>query len=240
MVRTKNQDALVRDSFALPDVVVYLCAVADGMGGHLAGDVASRTAVEELSLGVAEAIQGLPPREVLSLAVTRANSKVLHRAQSDPSCSGMGTTLTAALLFPGVAYICHVGDSRAYAYQGGELTRLTNDHSYVEELLRKGELTLDDAENHPKRNILTRALGVHDYLLVDCQEHALGGVEMLLLCTDGLTKLVSDYEIQGIIEAHPDPAEVLRTLLDVALERGAPDNVTVLLISRGGGDICGN
>lgn len=234
-MRPKNQDALLRESFALPAHAVYLCAVADGMGGHLAGDVASLLAVEELALGVAETIHGLPPSEVLSLAVMRANNKVLLRAQSDPSCSGMGTTLTAALVFPDIAFICHVGDSRAYAYQGGGLTRLTNDHSYVEELLRIGELTLDDAEKHPKRNILTRALGVHEQLQVDCQEYDLGGVEMLLLCTDGLTKLLSDQEIQSIIEAQTDPAEVLHSLLELALGRGAPDNVTVLLICRDGG-----
>jgi len=238
-VRPKNQDALIRERFSLPEGEACLCAVADGMGGHLAGDVASRIAVEELSLGVAETIHRLPPSEVLSLAVTRANSKVLLLAQSDPSCAGMGTTLTAALLFGQVAFVCHVGDSRAYTYHGGRLTRLTDDHSYVEELLRKGELSLDDAEKHPKRNILTRALGVQAELLMDCQEFDLGDVEMLLLCTDGLTKLLSDHEIQGIIAAHPDRAEVLRALLDMALERGAPDNVTALVISRGGGVIRG-
>jgi len=216
----------------LPDVEVLLCAVADGMGGHLAGDVASRMAVEELNSAVKEILGSGKPWEVLPMAVLRANGKVYRESIADSSCSGMGTTLTAALVFPEVAYVCHVGDSRAYAYGKGRLRRLTNDHSYVEELLRKGELTKVAAETHPQRNVLTRALGVHPELEVDCQEVRLADVDLLMLCTDGLSKLLSDQEILAVLGEGSAGKGILNNLMDLALDRGAPDNVTALLIKR--------
>lgn len=233
-VRQKNQDALIGEKIILFGGEVFLCAVADGMGGHLAGDIASRLAVEELSRGVAEIISVLEPEEVLPVAVSRANGKVLKESLADVNCSGMGTTLTAALFFPTVVYVCHVGDSRAYAFGKGRLKRLTDDHSYVEELLRKGELTPGDAARHPQRNVLTRALGVQADLEVDCQKVDYDNIDLFLFCTDGLTKLLSEHEIATILEQVHPAEKVLPHLMEIALDRGAPDNVTALLVARQG------
>jgi len=231
-VRTKNQDALLWEPVLLSGVEVLLCAVADGMGGHLAGDVASSLAVGELKTAVKEMLDSVNPWELLSKAVMRANNKVYQESIADPSLSGMGTTLTAALVFPEVAYVCHVGDSRAYSYGQGALRQLTNDHSYVEELIRKGELSKVAAEIHPQRNLLTRALGVHPELEIDCQTIELNIVDVLLLCTDGLSKLVSEQEILEVLKQATTVNDVLRSLMNTVLDRGAPDNVTVLLIKR--------
>lgn len=234
-VRPANQDCLVSERIDLPTGQVYLCGVADGMGGHLSGDVASQIAVASLSGAVKAKLALLGPAEALRQAFEEANSAVYREAQVREDCAGMGTTLTAALIVGEQVFISHVGDSRAYKVSEGSFTRLTYDHSLVEELIRQGGLSPLDAERHPQRHMLTRALGIEAQIEVDCKVESLRPGEALLLCTDGLTRMLSDSELESKIRNGPEPAVILRHLMDSALERGAPDNVTILLVCREGG-----
>lgn len=231
-VRTENQDCVLSEEVTLAGQKAVLCIVADGMGGHLAGDVASRMAVEELALRVRHNGGDLHPAEVLEQGFAHANAAVYGAALRHAEYTGMGTTLTAALLLPECSYICHVGDSRAYKFASGSLTRLTHDHSVVEELIRHGGISSRDARYHPQRHVLTRALGVSPELVTDCQGIPLGVGEVLLLCSDGLTTVVADKEIESVFRETGDCNAVIRQLMDAALSRGAPDNVTLLLARR--------
>lgn len=234
-VRSANQDCMVSEIIALPTGPVHLCVVADGMGGHLSGDVASQVAVASLSSAVRANLGRLRPAEALKQAFEDANYAVYKEAEEREECAGMGTTLTAALIAGEKAYIAHVGDSRAYKFDGASLTRLTDDHSLVEELIRQGGLSPSDAEKHPQRHMLTRALGIERQIEVDCRVLSLLSGEILLLCTDGLTRMLQDSELESIISKADAPATALRELMDTALGRGAPDNVTILLVLREGG-----
>ncbi|MBT9176032.1 MAG: Serine/threonine phosphatase stp [Firmicutes bacterium] len=231
-VRAENQDCVLSEQVSLAGCDAFLCVVADGMGGHLAGDVASRMAAEELSRSIRAGCLNLHAAKVLEQGFAHANAAVYSAAERHAEYAGMGTTLTAALLLPEQIYICHAGDSRAYMFSGGSLTRLTHDHSVVEELLRHGSISSRDARYHPQRHVLTRALGVSPELRTDCQHVDWQTGEMLLLCTDGLTGVLSDREIEGILREDNDWAAVIRRLIDEALSRGAPDNVTILLAMR--------
>lgn len=230
-VRSENQDCVLNEQVTLAGCEAVLCLVADGMGGHLAGDVASRMAAEGLALSMRDGSGSLPPARLLEQGFAEANAAVYTAAERQEEYAGMGTTLTAALLLYDQVYICHVGDSRAYRFAGGTLTRLTHDHSVVEELLRHGSISSRDARHHPQRHVLTRALGVCPELTTDCQDMAWGARDVLLLCTDGLTGVLSDKEIEHILREH-DAASAIRHLMDEALARGAPDNVTILLAMR--------
>jgi len=231
-VRTENQDCVLSEEITLAGREAVLCVVADGMGGHLAGDVASRMAVAALALHVCNNGGDLHPAEVLEQGFTHANAAVYGAALRHAEYTGMGTTLTAALLLPECSYICHVGDSRAYKFASGSLTRLTHDHSVVEELVRHGGISSRDARHHPQRHVLTRALGVSQELVTDCQGIPLQAGEVVMLCSDGLTGVLADQEIEAVLRGSVDYAGVIRQLMDAALSRGAPDNVTILLATR--------
>lgn len=221
-VRDHNEDR----AFA----AAHLVAVADGMGGALAGEVASQMAVEAI-----EAVQAPADPQTLRMAIENANRAIRRMAAQDPSKAGMGTTVTAATVEGDQLEIVHVGDSRAYLWRDGELTRLTDDHSVVAELVRRGSLSPEEAENHPHRNVITRALGAEPDVKVDTYQHALLPDDVLLLCSDGLYTEVTDEGIAEVLRGAASLEEAVEALVGRANDHGGSDNVTVVLARVGTG-----
>jgi protein phosphatase len=224
--REANEDSYV--------VVPPVFAVADGMGGARAGEVASRTAAEAFETGAQDG-QGTP-EECLTHLTRQANRRIHELSQSDPSRRGMGTTLTAAMLSEAGVSLGHVGDSRAYRLREAQLEQLTHDHSLVAELERSGQLTPEAAEHHPQRSIITRALGPEADVEVDAHTHAAHTGDVYLLCSDGLTGMISDDEIGSILRGNESLDEAARELVRAANQSGGRDNVTVVLFRLGGED----
>jgi len=235
--RRHNEDAY------LLDVERGLFVVADGMGGHAAGEVASRITVESiqefLALRDDEAENTWPygfnnrfslEGNLLATAVKKANERVIRAVQNRPELKGMGTTVVAALFDTQRATLVHVGDSRCYLLRGGSLQRLTDDHSWVQEQVNAGILTAEEATSHPLKNVVTRALGGSVNVLPDLIEVPLEAGDSFLLCSDGLTGMVTDDEIGGFLAKDVSPELRVRGLVDLANERGGVDNVTVLLV----------
>ena len=218
--RAENQDAMYAD--------IGLFVVADGMGGHLGGSVASSLAVKTLA-----ANSPSTPSELLA-AVRHANQVVHHRSTVHPDLAGMGTTLCAIAVVQNddsrVWCLVNVGDSRVYRYQGGELTQLTVDHNFVAEMVRAGDLTPSQAAEHPRRNTLTRAIGVEPEVVIDDWILDLTGNDRFLLCTDGLTNELEPAEIARLLTADQHPSEVARALVRQANDRGGRDNSTALVV----------
>lgn len=223
LIRSGNEDSYL--------VNAPLFAVADGLGGHQAGEVASRLAVEVL-LGEA------PKRadaKALSRAVRNANMAVIEAAQSGVGRTGMGTTITAAMVDGTRIVLAHVGDSRAYLLHLGTLTQITEDHSMVADMVRAGTLTLEESRVHPSRSVITRALGSDPNLLVDAFEVTASPGDRLLLCSDGLTSMVEDVEIERILATSPAPQTAVATLIATANDGGGQDNITAVVVDIGGG-----
>jgi PPM family protein phosphatase len=218
LVRDLNEDAwLVDDSLTL-------FAVADGMGGHRGGEVASWAAIEALR---AEIARGLPIRD----AIRRANEAVIERASRDDELEGMGTTMTAVVVSgPRSLLVGHVGDSRAYLVRDGEMDRITEDHSLVEELMREGRLTPEQAEAHPQRAIITRALGVEPDVDVDLYPIDVESGDRIIVCSDGLTTMLRDREIERISRTEENPQRAAEALVDAANQAGGDDNITVVVL----------
>jgi len=214
-VRSHNEDRSLADP--------PLLAVADGMGGAAAGEVAAQVAVEAL------ADLGGAGREELRERIRHANRSIWDMADADPDRAGMGTTLTAALLGEGGVTLMHVGDSRAYLLRAGELRQLTDDHSVVAELVRQGALAPEDAERHPNRNIITRALGTDSEIQIDETDLDLQPGDVVLLCTDGLSAMVRDEDIERLLREAPSLQDGAARLVEAAIEAGGLDNVTVVL-----------
>ncbi len=225
-VRQRNEDSAY---IPMPAWPVFI-AVADGMGGHNAGEKASAMAISTLT----ERLIGENPLPAKALvgAVREANSVIFAHAKSDPACRGMGTTLTAAIFEDNTLYVANVGDSRAYLLSGKAFKQLTVDHSLVEELVLSGQLTREQAEVSPQRNIITRALGTSAGVNVDIFEAAWTEGDVLLLCTDGLTTHLSDADIQAILKSGVALQERAEALVGLANERGGRDNITVALAER--------
>lgn len=219
-VRRRNEDSY------LLEAPIY--AVADGMGGHTAGDVASATAVSVISEGIGET----KPRDGNALAdlVTRANEAIWEKARSDPSLRGMGTTCTMLMVDGGVAHIAHVGDSRAYLLREGSLRQLTEDHTLVERMVREGRLSAEEAANHPQRNIITRTLGVDANVQVDVSEERLAAGDRILITSDGLTSMVEPGRIEAVLREEDDPQSAAERLVEMANDAGGEDNVTVVVL----------
>jgi protein phosphatase len=218
-VRDGNEDAY------LVDDAMGLVAVADGMGGHRAGEVASATALESLRAAITS---GRPLRE----SIEDANAAVFSKSLTDTSLRGMGTTLTAATLVSGgTLLVGHVGDSRAYLLHDGELRQVTEDHSLVEELVREGRLTADEAAVHPQRSIITRCVGVDASVEVDVYPIELASGDRILLCSDGLTGMVQPDEIAATLRREDDPARAAGQLIDAANQAGGEDNITVVVVA---------
>ncbi len=203
-----------------------LFVVADGMGGAQAGEVASGLAAETFARGLAD--EGTSEQR-LEERVREANRRIHERQQGDRSLHGMGTTITAAHLDGDELALAHVGDSRAYLLRDGELTRLTRDHTLVEELVRRGELTEQEAAEHPQRSIITRALGPEDEVEIDLQTHRVHAGDLVLLCSDGLTGMIDEQEVQEILATAPSLPDAGRALVAAANQAGGRDNITVVL-----------
>jgi protein phosphatase len=215
----------------------YFCgrtvfAVADGLGGHQGGEVASAAAVEPLTaLDGRDFATPAEAAEALAGAIAEANSAILERAAADPSLWGMGTTVTAAAAVGDLLQLAHVGDSRAYLLRDGTLDQRTTDHTVVGELVRRGRLTPAQAAIHPERSILTRAVGLDPRIPVDTPEPIdLHPGDQILLCSDGLTETVRDPQIAEILSTHPDGNAACTALIDAANDAGGPDNITVVLL----------
>ena len=233
-VRKDNQDAF---RFALSDEGELLTAVlCDGMGGARAGGLASSIAVDTFMSHAANSLDekstAADMKAILTEAVEFANTKVYERAFEDYTCMGMGSTLAAVLLTGKRAVVANVGDSRAYLLQKDRLRQVTTDHSLVEEMVERGKLTREEARFHPRKNIITRAIGVEASVKADLTELKFPAGSRLLLCSDGLSNIVSDDELRQLLLDNDDPETACNAMLERALELGAPDNVTVLVAQR--------
>jgi len=206
-----------------------LAVIADGMGGHEGGQEASRLAVETVR-EVYQRVVVDRPQDALAQAFATAHSRILEFAERHPALQGMGTTCTAFVLRQRKLYFAHVGDSRLYLVRGGDISRLTRDHSYVGRLVESGLVRAEDAEKHPQRHILTAALGAGMEVAVDAEESvALEEGDDVLLCTDGLWGVVSEEELLDVVRSH-SPAESCAALVKLARQRGGPDNITVQVL----------
>lgn len=235
--RKRNEDALL----LLPDFRLF--AAADGVGGQQSGEIASRKAMigveawlkahpfeEEAGLGGKYRRQWL--REYFTDCLQLINDDILLLASADPDCANMATTAVLAYFENGFLYIVNIGDSRAYLLRGGGLRQLTEDHTYVNEMVRAGTLTPDEARTHPKKNIITKALGAiaetePDFFSLPAERN-----DRVLLCTDGLYGELPDAEIAGILTAEADPEACAEALVAAANEKGGRDNITVVVIDR--------
>lgn len=229
LVRQTNQDAYRHETFG-SSKTVHFFAVADGMGGYRAGEVASRLALDAVAEEIGRAVEaGRPLPDALEEAMNVANRAIIRQSLSDPECLGMGTTLTVTVVSGGFLHIGHVGDSRAYILRDGRLTQVTRDHSLVAELVRNGDLTEEQAQNHPQRNILTQAFGSDLRVKADITTLPLRPGDLLLLCTDGLTSAVPSAAIEEALAKAENLEQACDRLVAMANERGGHDNVTVLL-----------
>ncbi|MDP8254200.1 MAG: Stp1/IreP family PP2C-type Ser/Thr phosphatase [Candidatus Alcyoniella australis] len=228
--RETNEDAvLINDN-------IGLLVLADGMGGHAAGDVASQIAVEVINDALEAALADVGPSEdesyyvgSLRAAIRRANAAIHEQGQSEASTRGMGSTAVAVLIVGLRLYVAHVGDSRCYLYDDGKFTQITRDHSKVQELVDAGQLTADEARNHALSNLLTRSLGPYAEVEVDVTTHDWNETRLLLLCSDGLNSELSDAQIRQSLETYADIKDKCRALVGQALEGRANDNVSLLI-----------
>ena len=217
-VRDHNEDGYIIDDG------LTLVAVADGVGGHRGGEVASATALEVFYAEFAE-------NGGMHDAIVAANDAVRERAAGEEQLRGMATTLTASVLGEdGTMIIGHVGDSRAYLSRDGELSRVTTDHSLVEELITAGELTAEEAEHDPRRSMITRALGLDEGVDVDMYPIALQPGDRLVLCSDGLTTMVREDDVQAVLTEEPEAQRAAEALVEAANAAGGLDNTTVVVI----------
>jgi len=227
-VRSQNQDAF---AFRVLDDGRILAVVCDGMGGARAGNIASAMTVELFP----DAFSHIDGDDVhrMGQAAIQANDQVFQRAITDDDCAGMGTTLVAALVGTGHALLLNVGDSRAYRINEGGIRQVTRDHSVVEDMVKSGRLTREEARNHPRKNLITRALGCEPQLRADLFHEDTSPNDWLLLCSDGLSNLVTEQEMLYEVIHGGDADTCCQRLLEIAMHRGAPDNVTVVLVRCG-------
>jgi protein phosphatase len=219
-IRRRNEDAFICSP--------PLFAVADGMGGAQAGEIASRIATAAFREPRAA---DLDPEARLRSIIQEANRRIYARAASDPTVSGMGTTVTAALLADEQLALGHVGDSRAYRIRDGKLEQLTQDHSLVADLVRSGRLTPEEAQLHPQRSVITRALGTDAAVTIDSSTVDARAGDVFLLCSDGLTAMLDDATVLDTVSSAPDLEQATRSLVQLANRKGGEDNITVVLFS---------
>jgi PPM family protein phosphatase len=227
-IRRSNED-----SYGIyPNLHLYV--VADGMGGHVAGEVASRLAVEAIRSSFAAALKNcgsLLSSQRLIQSIQKANEQIIQTSQEDPRLVGMGTTVVAVLIDQDTAYIAHAGDSRVYLLRNQEIKQLTQDHSLLNEYLQKGLLTPEKSEGYPYKHIITRALGSHPVVEVDLQTIDLRPSDCFLLCTDGLTNMLVQEDIRTILMTMDNDLEKgCHRLIEMANAKGGDDNITAVLI----------
>ncbi|WP_163579776.1 Stp1/IreP family PP2C-type Ser/Thr phosphatase [Gracilibacillus saliphilus] len=229
-VRKLNEDAVA----VFPSENAVLAVVADGMGGHQAGDVASKLTIEEIEKMWSELdvpLEKLDLENWLADSIKKVNNVVFEKAQSDTSCQGMGTTVVVAICTAQELVIGHIGDSRAYLFNQSTWKQVTADHSLVGELVRTGQLSEEDAQVHPKRNVILKALGTEPDLEPDIFRAQWDEYQRLLICSDGLTNKVTDEELHEIIMRTEDD-KLSQTLIDLANDRGGEDNISLAVIKQ--------
>jgi len=204
-----------------------LFVIADGMGGHNAGEVASVLAVEEV---LRMQVNGADFRRDLPGVLNRANQVILDHTGQYPECRGMGTTIAVLQLEAGRAWVAHVGDSRVYRWRREELFRVTRDHSVVEELLSHGSITQEEAGYHPHRNVLTKALGIPGGVEAEINEFETGKGDRILMCTDGLTSMLTDDEIASLLSRAEPAQKTAELLVAEANKQGGHDNISVIVV----------
>lgn len=235
MRRETNQDYMYTSEIPVGNLP-NLFLVADGMGGHAAGDYASRFTVEKV-VDYARQSAKREPVAILRAAVKEANELLLAQASTDPQKEGMGTTLVAAVVDNDRLYVANVGDSRLYVLNQEKIVQITRDHSLVEEMVRLGEMDKEEAKDHPDKHIITRAIGVFADVHVDFFETVIKPGDIILMCSDGLTNMVDDESIRQIVRGQRDIAERTEKLIETANRNGGRDNITVVIVepySNGG------
>ncbi len=224
-IRKLNEDTfgiLERERF-------NLFVICDGMGGHNAGEIASRMAKDVILSSIEENFGLEDSVTVLVDAIKLANREIFKRSDSERSMRGMGTTVTAALSHDGRLDVAHVGDSCLYAIRNHNIHKITKDHSYVQELVDLGKIAQDEAKHHPNKNIITRAVGTNAEVIVDTYSFNTGKDDVYVLCTDGLTDYLSDEEILNEVTSHDDKKDSILYLANMAKERGGKDNITLVI-----------
>ena len=227
------------DSFYIPSVDndIALFIVADGMGGHNAGEIASSEAIQLVVEHINKNYDEYQKQEssitkLLSEAILTANHIIYQKSISDPALEGMGTTFSSVIIEKGKIYIGHVGDSRVYAIKKNNIYQLTRDHSYVEQLIKNGTITREEAVNHPQKNVITRALGAEVIVETDISVRHFQKNDKLILCTDGLTNLVSDKQILETVQNCESCQDAAEKLVNMANDLGGTDNITVIIIKN--------
>lgn len=242
LVRKVNEDSFLCEQLVGIDNT-YLYIVADGMGGHNAGEVASSMAVQEVASYIKKNIEVLmlgdkDIQDLLRNAILYANDKVYKTSIKKSNCLGMGTTLSMVLAKGSSAYIGHVGDSRIYLIRDNEISRLTEDHSLVAELIKRGTIKPEEANNHPQKNVITRALGTEYSIESDVSRWDMKRGDLILICTDGLSNVVYEKDMVCVLEGTSDLNEACELLIEKAKEKGGFDNITAIVIQmcKGGED----
>ncbi|MBQ2923708.1 MAG: Stp1/IreP family PP2C-type Ser/Thr phosphatase [Tyzzerella sp.] len=227
MVREVNQDYVYVSDLPvgkLPNLFI----VADGMGGHKAGEFASRFTVEVVKDELAKSTED-GPEAMIRQAITSANQRLLETAKQDSKLEGMGTTLVVATVIERTLYFANVGDSRLYLLNH-DIKQVSKDHSLVQEMVRLGGIKQEDAKNHPDKNIITRAIGAKEQVEVDFYEYRLKKGDIVLMCTDGLSNMVEDTEILHIVKGSRDIVEAVEGLINKANENGGKDNIGIVAV----------
>ena len=224
------------DNYCIYEDIFKLYIVADGMGGHKGGDVASSLAIEYIKEHLIKFIEiEMEPRDIEGIifeSFNRANTEVYNKSLNEEDCNGMGTTVTLALTINEKVYIGHVGDSRAYLYSKGEIKQITEDHSLVAELVKNGSITAREARRHPQKNIITRALGTEKNIKVDIFSLDLIEQDIIILCTDGLSNYIDEIEIKSIIDKFGVKNESCQELVYLANKKGGCDNITIIIVKN--------
>ena len=214
-----------------------LLAVADGMGGHAKGEEASKIALNAIARAVIpDLLNNTPFTKILEKGIQNANQDILDYTAENPEASGMGTTSVCAVVKDNQIHLANVGDSRAYRVSDDEICRVTKDHSYVQALIDEGDITEEQAREHPRKNEITRAVGIMPSIEVDTMKLTLDSDESLLLCCDGVIAHLSDDDIHKIIRDSSDPQTACQEIVDLANERGGSDNISLIILSSEGSD----
>lgn len=225
-VRAVNEDSFFVSEIGEHDAL--LAMVADGMGGHNAGEIASAEAVKTLKSSITSAMNS--PKDALEIAIQCANNSIYNMSKNTPTLHGMGTTVTACVICNDKVTAAHVGDSRLYLIRSGAIAQITKDHSLVEMLLESGSITKEDAKHHPQKNVITRALGTNNSVETDIYEFDVLDGDVILLCSDGLVNMLDDGVILSMITECGDFSHIANDLVTAAENAGGDDNITAILI----------
>ena len=240
-VRTVDEDSILAADLSFgvnsESSKFLLLAVADGMGGHAKGEEASKIALNAIARAVIpDLLNNTPFTKILEKGIQNANQDILDYTAKNPEASGMGTTSVCAVVKDNQIHLANVGDSRAYRVSDDEICRVTKDHSYVQALIDEGDITEEQAREHPRKNEITRAVGIMPSIEVDTMKLTLDSDESLLLCCDGVIAHLSDDDIHKIIRDSPDPQTACQKIVDMANERGGSDNISLIILSSEGSD----